>query len=84
MFSFMSWILHVKAALLFFKYKTTVASAVFFLAGNYQLQVKSQTHDRLKERKKAKEYRAIKLIIILCSFFFSLVTVVLSVMPFPL
>ena len=68
MFSFMSWILHVKAALLFFKYKTTDASAVF-LAGNYQLQVKSQTHDRLKERKKAKEYRAIKLIIILCSFF---------------
>ena len=30
MVSFMSWILHVKAALLFFKYKTTVASAVFF------------------------------------------------------
>ena len=70
MFSFMFWILHVKAALLFFKYKTTIASAVFFfLAGSCQLQVKSQTHDRLKERKKAKEYRAIKLIIILCSFF---------------
>ena len=47
--------------------KTTVASA-FFLAGNYQLQVKSQTPDLLKERKTAKEYGALKLVIILCSF----------------
>ena len=70
MFSFVSWILYVKAALLFFIYKNHCYICSFFLAGNYQLQVKSQTPDRLKERKKAKEYRAIKLIIILCSFFF--------------
>ena len=53
----MFWILYAKAVLLFFKYKNH-SYFCFFLAGSYQLQVKSWALDQLKESESASSDKA--------------------------